>query len=549
MAYTTSTGNRYGNSKKYFHRRYGSHAFPEHPEFSAYCYDYWKCDIVLNGSSEDMKDANFILALTGQEALSYAQYVDRAVFLNAASRARDGFMGAVFAKAPIIQYDRNGGNSISDAKANDTIQEGMRYIDRYIDGNSMTFIRSVFKEVLDLGRCGILVDRPVEGTPASENVPYLLCYPASSIINWNFVSKGRNNYKLNFVVICLEKTRMRIDGCDSVREYTILELDDEGYYKKTVKEESFDKNTSQDKGIIDDLKDKFSSKTDKLRTISEVYPTQNGQKMTEIPFFFINVHDLSPKISKPPLLDVVDMNIAHFRNSADMERGLHFTALPTPWIAGFNVDTDFTIGSEKAWVTDAVDAKAGFLEFQGQGLDALGNALEKKELLMAMLSSKLLETQRGKESSETQKIRRLGEDSILANIALNVELGLNKAFHFAGEWDGDKNASKNFSIVLNKQYTVTVVKSDVVATMLNAVMKGFISMETWLSYLRSQDLLSTHVSDKKESDAIVKGLEMLKKVKNVVDPVQPKVGNPTNKNNPGNPSKSPNDTGVDKGDE
>ena len=74
-------------------------------------------------------------------------------------------------------------------------------------------------------------------------------------------------------------------------------------------------------------------------------------------------------------------------------------------------------------------------------------------------------------------------------------------------------------------------------------------METWLSYLRSQDLLSTHVSDKKESDAIVKGLEMLKKVKNVVDPVQPKGGNPTNKNNPGNPIKSSNDTGVDKGDD
>jgi hypothetical protein len=60
--------------------------------------------------------------------------------------------------------------------------------------------------------------------------------------------------------------------------------------------------------------------------------------------------------------------------SADYEHGCHFTGLPTPWIAGYQAadpekpDT-FYIGSTAAWTFGDPNAKCGYLEFSGGGLD------------------------------------------------------------------------------------------------------------------------------------------------------------------------------------
>ena len=53
---------------------------------------------------------------------------------------------------------------------------------------------------------------------------------------------------------------------------------------------------------------------------------------------------------------------------ADYKHGLHFTALPTAWVSGFDKTTELRIGSSTAWVADSVGAVAGFLEFRGHGL-------------------------------------------------------------------------------------------------------------------------------------------------------------------------------------
>ncbi len=37
-----------------------------------------------------------------------------------------------------------------------------------------------------------------------------------------------------------------------------------------------------------------------------------------------------------PLADVMVLNLDHYRLDADYKHGLHFTALPTAWVAGFD---------------------------------------------------------------------------------------------------------------------------------------------------------------------------------------------------------------------
>ncbi|MFX5760945.1 DUF4055 domain-containing protein, partial [Acinetobacter baumannii] len=83
------------------------------------------------------------------------------------------------------------------------------------------------------------------------------------------------------------------------------------------------------------------------------------------------------------------------------------------------------------------DAKAYFLEFEGQGLDALEKNLSRKENQMAILGARLLEApQKGVEAAETAGIHRAGENSVLASVAQTLSEGLEKALELFILWAG-----------------------------------------------------------------------------------------------------------------
>ena len=69
-----------------------------------------------------------------------------------------------------------------------------------------------------------------------------------------------------------------------------------------------------------------------------------------------------PSVDKMPLADIVHVNLDPCRLDADYKHGLHFTALPTAWVSGFDKTAELRIGSSTGWVADSVGAVAGFME-------------------------------------------------------------------------------------------------------------------------------------------------------------------------------------------
>ena len=53
---------------------------------------------------------------------------------------------------------------------------------------------------------------------------------------------------------------------------------------------------------------------------------------------------------KLPLADIIAANLDHYRLDADYKHGLHFAALPTAWVSGFDKAAALRIGSSSAWV-------------------------------------------------------------------------------------------------------------------------------------------------------------------------------------------------------
>jgi hypothetical protein len=141
-------------------------------------------------------------------------------------------------------------------------------------------------------------------------------------------------------------------------------------------------------------------------------PRRRGQPLPALPFVFHGPRHSRPAVDKLPLADIIAVNLDHYRLDADYKHGIHFTALPTAWVSGFDKNASLRIGSSTAWVTETAGATAGFLEFTGQGLTTFERAMDRDERLMAVLGSRLLaEQKKVGETAETIELRQSGENS------------------------------------------------------------------------------------------------------------------------------------------
>lgn len=67
-----------------------------------------------------------------------------------------------------------------------------------------------------------------------------------------------------------------------------------------------------------------------------VVPLMQDAPLREIPFVFLGGDCITSMVDAPLLIDLADLNLAHFRASVDYEHGCHFTDLPTPIVAGYS---------------------------------------------------------------------------------------------------------------------------------------------------------------------------------------------------------------------
>src|SRR5205814_3042467 len=114
-------------------------------------------------------------------------------------------------------------------------------------------------------------------------------------------------------------------------------------------------------------------------------PLRLGKPLPLIPFVFHGPRHSRPEVERPPLKDIIAVNLDHYRLDADFKHGLHFTALPTAWVSGFDKSAALRIGSSTAWFSETTGETDGYLEFSGQGLTTFERAMDHDERLVAVL--------------------------------------------------------------------------------------------------------------------------------------------------------------------
>ena len=210
-----------------------------------------------------------------------------------------------------------------------------------------------------------------------------------------------------------------------------------------------------------------------------------------VPFVFHGPRHSGPQVQKLPLADIIAANLDHYRLDADYKHGLHFAALPTAWVSGFDKAAPLRIGSSAAWVSEVPGASAGFLEFSGAGLAHLEKAIEKVERRMALLGARMLEpTGVGANGLAAGSV---GADLCgLGSIVASLNQSLSRVLQIADWWaaGGEPDVlAGSVSFAMNTDLGARALSGNEISAVVAAWRAGAISRDTMLERLKRGEVL------------------------------------------------------------
>ena len=419
-----------------------------HPEYAIRLTEWDTCkDCYIGEGAIKNKTTTYLSKLerhdeTAEGKRRYADYLNRATFFGVVSTVVTGRVGQVM-RIPVR-------TSFVPA-----MEEWTNTIMR--DNSTLTELtKRVLTEVLTTGRVGLLLDRLADGGD-----PYVALYRAQDIVNWDTVEDKlvRLVIKENIIV-----TKERVAG-KTVQviepRYRELQLNPEsGLYEVAV----------------------WTTTDGKLIQTELLEPANAGQRLDYIPFQFINADSISVDTSKPPLLDLANLNVAHYRNSADYEQLLHRVGVAaTFFAAGITEDEaddprNLAVGADVRWFSSNPNAKYGILEFSGSSATAMERAMLEKMAMMATVGGQLVQRHRKQvETAETARLRSASENSVLDTIVSTVEIGMKQLLELSASW---LNLSEEIQFEMNRDYLDDRWAPDELKAVNEADVMGLISKET-----------------------------------------------------------------------
>ena len=443
----------------------------EIPVYTKYFPRWKKCRDAIAGEEEvKARKDTYLPKPSGMDDEDYKGYLDRAQFFNAAGRTLDGLAGMLNRKPAIIN-----------------VPEGMEDLLDNVDGKGHTiqqFIDMVCKDVLTTGWGSVLVDMPQSDNSVSQAdfekqglYAYFVYYKAEASTKWRWETKGRHQH-LKYVIL---KEPTVVDAVgefnSEIKNYwRVLQINENGNYEQTLYD-------------------------DKLQEVEDIEPKSKKGVFKEIPFEFLSINN---EPEEPLLGDLVNVNLSHYRKSADYENGLHWTGVPTPYERGWLPETQYDqktgeeipqkpmkLGGTQFLYFPPGTEQVDYLEFSGSGLSQLEKAMQTDEERMAILGARIIAQQKkGVEAAETAKIHNAAENSVLASFANNISQIFSRHLRIYLEWStGQEIAQEDVSVKINTDYDVSTMSPTELTALVALWQNGGIAKSDLFRNLKEGEIL------------------------------------------------------------
>ena len=171
----------------------------------------------------------------------------------------------------------------------------------------------------------------------------------------------------------------------------------------------------------------------------------------EVPLVSVYSGKTDTLTSKPPLLDIAYLNLAHFQRQADLIHSLHVASQPMLVLEGWDDQTkDMSISVNYAMATQPGN-KVYYVEPASSAFEAQTNEIQELQLQMATLGISTLSQQKFvAESADARRLDRVDTNSMLSMVSLELEQKLQKVFNLSADYLGinppEVKISRDFDI-------------------------------------------------------------------------------------------------------
>lgn len=442
-----------------------------HPSYSKMLPIWEKIRDCLDGA-EAVKAKNTVYLpkpnakdLSEENEQRYADYVKRALFYESTSRTLNGLVGQVFAIDPILELPPSLEPLILD-----------------VDGEGVSLESSLEQAVAAgtaFGRGGLFVDYPkTEGvvTVADRDSglirPTIMLYSPFNIINWRYKKVGAVMKKS--LIVLSETKQDSSDGFEvkSQKQWRVLRLDDANEYTIEVYRRK----------VADD------DREGEIELVEGPYkPTDaNGQPFNDIPFEFFGSLNNNQHPDNPPLRGIAELNLGHYRNSADYEEACFVVGQPTVWASGLDKnwikevfkDEEIHFGS-RAVILLPQNAQVGIVQAQPNTMPF--EAMKLKERQMTALGAKLVEPAQVQRTLGEARLEEATTASILVTVVKNVQKAYRAAFEYAKRFHGETGEVK---IEISTDFAISRLDPNERAALLNEWVSGGITTSEYRTQLR-----------------------------------------------------------------
>ncbi len=459
-----------------------------HPDYDANVLAWQRARDVFAGEDAVKSAAEkYLPRLDCQDDKEYLAYKNRAAFFNASARTADGFVGLIFRRDPAFKLPETGGVA-------DALTEFVEDADML--GTPLSaFSKKLVTEIINVGRAGTLIDWNNE----AEQRAYAVAYSVEDIINWHTERVNGRNVLSLVVLKEISQTPVAEDDPfepEEIQQLRVLKLVPPQGTTDAKADWSYIVEIWQFLADGQNISGTSKRGKKKWKLTDTITPLRLGKPLPLIPFVFHGPRHCLPEVDKIPLADIIAVNLDHYRLNADYKHGMHYTALPTAWVSGFDKNSSLRIGSSTAWVAEAPGATAGYLEFHGQGLSTFERAMDRDEQLMAVLGTRMLESQkRVGETAAALELRQSGENSILNTVSLSISASLTQVLRWVYWWNStepipDAIGPDLVLASLNTDFSVTGMSPLEITALVAAWQAGAISQATMLDLFRAGEVIA-----------------------------------------------------------
>lgn len=346
----------------------------------------------------------------------YKNYLLRAMFYNITGNTVKGMAGQIFARDPVVK-----------------VPEQLEIMEGDVNGSGVSLsqqARAVVEDVISLGRHALMVDYPTTNGAVSQadldsgNIrPMILAFQPEKAINWRESSVGAKK-KLTLVVLRDTVDTMDADGEmtfdeDTVEIFRELRLISGIYWVRVWSEDA----------------------SGTLQAGEWLQPKKNdGTPFREIPVIFPGADNNDPTIDDAPMKDISELNIGHYRNSADYEDSVFMVGQPTPVISGLNREwVDNVLKGEIVYgsrVAIKLPTGGDLKMVQAEPNTMVKEAMDTKERQMVALGARLVEQRSVQRTATEYGGDKATQTSILATISRNVTAAYLQCFQWVCDFAG-----------------------------------------------------------------------------------------------------------------